>query len=185
MKRTLAALLALVGLVWPFAVYFSLGKVAVAWLVLPLAGLWLLRALMDNSRIRLPAFGMVVFLLLLCAWDAFAVADAALGLRFYPVLVNGMLLAVFADSLKSGMPVIERLARLRHGDLPTEGVRYTRQVTQVWCVFFAVNGSVAALLALYGSLASWTWYNGFISYLLIAALLLGEWCVRPSQAKRV
>jgi len=190
MKRALLPLLWACGLVYPFVVYVSLDKVPATWLVLPLALLWLLRALTyrhgnDAVSSRILALGMTAFLLSLGIWERSGSLDAGVGLRFYPVLVNAMLLCTFALSLKSGMPVIERLARLRHRDLPAEGVRYTRNVTKVWCVFFAANGSMAALLALYGSLASWTLYNGCISYLLTGALLLGEWCLRPSQGKRV
>jgi len=184
MKRALAALLLLAGLAYPFALYALLGKVGMLWIILPMALLWLLRACFDNQQTRLSrglALGMAAFLL---ALGALSGQQAEMGLRLYPVLVNAMLLAVFALSLSSGMPLIERLARLRHGDLPKEGVRYTRKVTQVWCVFFAANGLVALWLALFGSLASWTLYNGLISYLLIGALLLGEWCVRPAQGKR-
>jgi len=185
MKRAVAALLWLCGLAYPFAVYFCLGKVAVAWLALPLALLWLIKALTDKALSRVLPFSMAVFLLVLGLFDSFSAADTTLALRFYPVLVNAMLLLVFASSLISGMPLIERLARLRHADLPIEGVRYTRRVTQLWCVFFAGNGSVAAWLAIYGSLESWTLYNGFISYLLIGALCLSEWLVRPKLGKRV
>ncbi|KXU36293.1 hypothetical protein AXE65_05240 [Ventosimonas gracilis] len=188
MKRALGGLLWLAGLAYPFVVYFSLGKVAVAWLLLPLALLWLLRSLLDQSATGLLAralpFGMAAFCLSVAIWDALAF-DATFALRAYPVLVNAMLLGVFAHSLTSGMPVIERLARLRHADLPAEGVRYTRQLTKLWCAFFAANGSIAALLAVFGSLESWTLYNGLISYLLIGALCLGEWCFRPAQGKRV
>jgi len=185
MKRAVAPLLLAFGIAYPFAVYFGLGKVAVAWLALPLALLWLLKALTDKALSRVLPISMAVFLLALGLFDCLSAADTSLALRFYPVLVNAMLLTAFASSLISGMPVIERLARLRQADLPIEGVRYTRRVTQLWCGFFVVNGSIAAGLALYGSLASWTLYNGFISYLLIGALLLGEWLVRPKLGKRV
>jgi len=98
-------------------------------------------------------------------------------------VINTLLLTVFGLSLKLGPPVVERLARLRHPDLPPDGVRYTRKVTIVWCLFFAANGMIAAALAFWGSWAWWTLYNGVISYVLMAALMLGEWCVRPTGTK--
>ena len=61
----------------------------------------------------------------------------------YPVLVNAVLLAVFAASLWKPPSVIERLARLRHPDLPPEGVRWVTNVTRVWCGFFVLNGGIA------------------------------------------
>lgn len=66
-------------------------------------------------------------------------------LLFYPVVVNSVMLAVFGGSLWSGMPIIERLARLREPDLPERAVRYTRRVTQIWCAFFIINGGIALL----------------------------------------
>jgi len=106
------------------------------------------------------------------------VSEAELGLRAYPVLVNLAMLSVFATSLWRGMPVIERLARLKEPDLPPAGVRYTRQVTRVWCAFFLFNASIAGWTALHADLATWTLYNGLISYVLMALLFGGEWLVR-------
>ena len=63
-------------------------------------------------------------------------------------------------------------------------MRYTRRVTQIWCLFFIVNGSIAILTALYGDMALWTAWNGMIAYLLIGALMAGEWLVRRRVMKR-
>ena len=88
------------------------------------------------------------------------------------------MLAIFTASLIHPPTVIERLARLQHPDLPPEGVRYTRRVTQIWCGFFVINGSIIAALALLHADRAWTWYTGFISYLLMGALFAGEWIYR-------
>ena len=58
-----------------------------------------------------------------------ALLDEADWMLWYPVLVNASLLSVFGASLFSGMPVVERLARLglRGKPLPPEGVAYTRR----------------------------------------------------------
>ena len=74
--------------------------------------------------------------------------------------------------------MIERLARLQEPDLPAAGVAYTRRVTQVWCGFFIVNGSVSLLTALFASDAGWALYNGVISYALMGLLFVGEWLIR-------
>ena len=106
------------------------------------------------------------------------VFDAVLPLKLYPVLVNGVFLAVFATSLRFPPSIVERIARLREPDLPPAGVAYTRRVTQVWCVFFLANGAVALWTALGASNQVWFWYNGVIAYGLIGALFAGEWLVR-------
>ena len=51
-------------------------------------------------------------------------------------------------------------------------------------MFFIVNGSIALLTALYGDMALWTAWNGMIAYLLIGALMAGEWLVRRRVMKR-
>jgi len=201
MKRLLTVALTLIGIAWPFAVYFSLGRgVSIVWLLLPLTLLWLLRALAAPAAVS-PAAGanpgvarlssrvlplvVVVFCVSLLVMDALGRGDSQHGLRLYPVLINAMLLCTFGLSLKVGPPVIERIARLRFPDLPPEGVRYTRKVTQVWCGFFALNGAIAAALAFWGPWHWWTLYNGAISYALMGALMLGEWSLRPKATQRV
>ena len=94
------------------------------------------------------------------------------------------MLALFAASLYRPPSLIERLARLREPDLPPEGVRYTRRVTQLWCLFFVLNGSVALYTALFTSLATWTLYNGFIAYLLMGTLFAVELLCRTHLRKR-
>lgn len=180
MKRGVAPALAVVGLAYPFVVYATLGRVSAAWLALPLAVLWLARGLAARDGhlgARLLPLAAVAFCL------ALAVSNSTDWLRWYPVMVNAMLLAIFGTSLYRGRPVVERLARLRHPDLPAAGVRYTRNVTRVWCGFFAVNGAVAAALAAWGPWSWWTAYNGAISYVLMGLLMGGEWLLRPATAK--
>jgi len=182
MKRLLAPALLIAGAAYPFAVYFGLNHLSPTWLMLPLALLWLARAVFVTPTHQ-PSWARRLPWIVcgFCAWLAFSGSQP--GLRAYPVLINALLLAVFGLSLIVGSPVVERMARLRYPNLPPQGVRYTRKVTMVWCLFFALNGSIAAALALWGSWAWWTLYNGAISYVLMAVLMLGEWCLRPAAAK--
>ena len=113
----------------------------------------------------------------LLAASAFWFNDA-LPLKLYPVMVNGLLFAIFAASLWFPPTVVERIARLHDPELPQEAVRYTRRVTQVWCLFFAGNGLIALWTALWQSARIWFWYNGVIAYLLIGSLFAGEWLIR-------
>ncbi len=103
---------------------------------------------------------------------------AALTVLLWPVVVNVALLGVFGWSLRHPPSLIERLARREQPDLPASGVRYTRRVTQVWCGFFAVNGSLALATVIHGDRSLWTLYNGGIAYCAMALLFAGEWCLR-------
>ena len=112
-------------------------------------------------------------------------SNNSVSLRFYPALVNGMMLVIFSWSLLSPPSLIERLARLQHPDLPQEGIIYTRRVTQIWCGFFMVNGFIALATALWSSFEVWSLYNGLIAYLLMGILLGGEYIDRMRTQKHV
>jgi uncharacterized membrane protein len=99
-------------------------------------------------------------------------------LKLYPALVNAVMLAVFAVSLRFPPSAVERIARLSDPHLPPQGVAYTRRVTQVWCGFFVLNGVAALATALWASDQVWAFYNGLLAYVLMGALFGGEWLIR-------
>ena len=70
------------------------------------------------------------------------------------------------------------LIQVREPDLPPQAIGYTRRVTQVWCGFFAINGAIAVITALWASSATWSLYNGLIAYLLMGLLFAGEYLTR-------
>ena len=174
MKRLIAPFLVLIGLLYPFAVYYGLEYVSPRGFALVLGALWGLRAIFSAENIinRWQALILIVFCLLLFVFDSPQL------LQWYPVLINMLLLTVFVISLYLGPPIIERLARLREPDLPAHAVVYTRQVTKVWAVFFLFNALLATALTLWAPLSWWMLYNGFIAYILIGLLFAIEWLVR-------
>ncbi len=115
---------------------------------------------------------MLGITLVYCAVLAFGGEEHLL--RWYPSLICALLLAAFGLSLKFGPPMIERIARVTEPDLPPVAVRYTRRVTWVWVAFFALNGTASALLAEWGPLSWWTFYNGILG-------LLGDGCPVPRR----
>ena len=175
--RAATALLWLATLLYPLAIYFGMGRFEPRWLALLLLALALLRAAVSRDPMWLAAAGGAALLVL-----ASMLTNHGLPLKLYPVLVNVAMLAVFATSLRHPPSAIERLARLREPHLPASAIAYTRRVTQVWCGFFVFNGSLALLTALYASDALWALYNGLIAYVLMGALFMGEWWVRPRRA---
>ena len=104
-------------------------------------------------------------------------------LRFYPVLVNAVMLWVFGWSLVSPPSLVERLARLQQPNLPAEGIVYTRRVTKIWCGFFILNGAIALATSLWASLAVWSLYNGLLAYLLMGLLMGSEYLIRKRTQK--
>ena len=166
--------LTLLTLAYPVLVYLGLGhQIEPRWLALLLVVMALMRAAFGRERVWLVAAGGALVLAAFSFWG-----NHAMPLKLYPVLVSVTLLCVFSISLVYPPTVIERLARLHEPDLPVAGVAYTRRVTQVWCGFFIVNGSVSLLTALFASDAVWALYNGMISYAVMGVLFVGEWLFR-------
>lgn len=104
------------------------------------------------------------------------------GLFLYPLLVNLAFFIFFTISLYHPPTVIERIARRQRSDFPERAVIYTRKVTQAWCIFFVLNGSLS-LMSIFHSEKWWMLYNGFISYILIGLMLAGEYLIRMRVMK--
>lgn len=179
MSTRLTRILALLLVLYPLAVYIGLarfGVAPVAWLLCALA---LLRLAISRHQRGLWPLACLPLLM----GVASAYSHDPLWLRYLPVLMNVATLLLFSYSLWRPPTVIERLARLHEPDLPPQGVLWTRRVTQVWCGFFIVNGSIAFYTVQHASLAQWTLYNGLIAYLLMALLLAGEYLLRLRMRK--
>ena len=182
MRSLVGAFIGLLTLIYPIAVYFGIQYLEPWEIGIVLLGLLVLRLVLvksDKKHSQLLMFVGSAFCVL-AVWS-----NNLITLRFYPVLLNFSLFAVFASSLFYPPPVIERLARLQHPDLPEQGVRYTRKVTQVWCVFFVCNGLIATVTAVWSSFAWWSLYNGFISYILMGLLMGIEYLVRIRTLEHV
>ena len=175
--RLLASVLVGIATVcYPFAVYFGIHYFEPWHIAAALATLLCVRVLLSPYRGGQTGPLFLVVVLAYCIITAWHNEIATL--RLYPVVVNAMMLLLFGWSLWSPPTAIERLARLQHPDLPPQGVRYTRRVTQVWCGFFAVNGTIALATAMWADFETWALYNGFIAYLLMALLFVVEYLVR-------
>ncbi|WP_261844153.1 COG4648 family protein [Aliamphritea ceti] len=167
-------IIGVLSLSYPFIVYWGLQNYGAA-LLLPLLFILLsLRWITGNQpgERKVLIFSAFALLLVVVCWGQ------ALGLKFYPVIMNLGFLTLFAGSLFSSMTVVERLARIKEPDLSDAGIAYTRKVTVVWSVFFLINGTVAAITAVFFSNEIWVFYNGFIAYLLIGILATAEWFIR-------
>jgi uncharacterized membrane protein len=140
--------------------------------------LWLQRwggtgAVAESLR-RLTPVDWCVAGMLNCASAAIVLTNSELLLRLYPSLVNLGLLVVFSVTLMRGPSMVEKFARLHNPDPTPQVVRYTRRVTQMWCVFFTLNSVFSVYTALCWRRETWSLYNGALAYGLIGVLLLGE-----------
>lgn len=164
----------LVTLLYPLLVWLGHGEVEPRLLagVLVLAAVLRLYT-MKNGKMGYWWLAGALLLALAAAWG-----NAWTPLKLYPALVNACMLGIFGYSLVAPPSLVERLARMKDPQLPPAAVQYTRRVTQVWCIFFFINGAIALATALWASAALWSLYNGVIAYVLMGSLLGGEYLVR-------
>ena len=96
-----------------------------------------------------------------------------------PILIYAGLLITFALTLRAGQePLIARFARMEQGSLTVELARYTRNLTWLWCAFFALTASLSLALAVWASLVLWSLFTHLVSYILLGVLLVGEYGYR-------
>ena len=160
-----------------------MGARELAWVLLPVLLTAALARLPRERRARsLQALATPAAMAVLIALTA--LLDDRRFLLAMPVLVNAILLVGFAGSLFSETTLIERFARMQVDDLTREEVEYCRHVTGTWSVFFVVNGSIAALLALFAPLSWWALYTGLLAYVLIGVLGASEYVIRKYRFGR-
>jgi uncharacterized membrane protein len=95
-------------------------------------------------------------------------------LRLYPASISLSMLILFGVTLIRPPSMVERFARMEQPELSPARVRYTRCVTEIWCLFFVANGAIAGYTAAFASRETWALYNGLIAYVLMGTLFAGE-----------
>ena len=162
--------------------YWGLSPRRLSLMLLALAFYHFLNFTRSKSQVERGRTGIFVVLILVCALVAF-LADNILFVKFYPVLVNLSLLSFFGFTLLRPPSFAFRMASLHDKSLECSPSfkaveRYCQKVTVAWCIFFVVNGSIAALTVFIGSDKIWSLYNGLISYILIGLFFVVEFWVR-------
>jgi len=128
------------------------------------------------AAVVLLSYPVLVWLALHPAGPRVLALDDSLALKLLPALTHLWLLGTFGATLRHGPPFAEQFARRAHGgDLPAFLRPYTRNVTILWCVFFASNAVVYTWLAVAAPLDTWAFYTGFGCYVLSFALIAGEY----------
>lgn len=102
---------------------------------------------------------------------------------FYPIMINVFFLFIFATSLKK-QAIITKFALLKEKKLSDFALKYTRNLTKIWSVFFLVNGLICLFLIFLEDKTYWAYFTGFISYILIGILFIGEFMIRNILKRR-
>jgi uncharacterized membrane protein len=93
---------------------------------------------------------------------------------------NVMLAAVFGTTLMHGrQALVTKLAEIVHRTtLAPDVLRYTRQVTLAWTLFFLATALVSSVLFCCASMQAWSIFANFLSFPLILLMFAVEYAVR-------
>ncbi|MEO8753435.1 MAG: hypothetical protein ABI624_12230 [Casimicrobiaceae bacterium] len=95
------------------------------------------------------------------------------------VVANAMLALVFGNTLVGGrVPLCTRIAALAHDSMEPKLVRYTRQVTVAWTIFFAANACISVVLFAYAPVVIWSLYANILDLPLVALMFAAEYGMR-------
>ncbi|MCO8060052.1 MULTISPECIES: hypothetical protein [Acinetobacter] len=179
MKNILKGVVVVGLTLYPFFVAYALTNELFIWVSVLLIALGFLRLLSKGNTLLWPLTGFAI----LCGALSLTLKEH-IWLKLYPVFMSLGALFIFAGTLIKPPSMIERFARLVEPELPSEGVRWTYQVTKVWCVFFGINAVIALITVFFAPMEIWVLYNGLISYLLMGILLIAEFILRKRHQQR-
>ena len=184
MKFLILILIVVSTICYPFLIYYGLSNfdisiIAIGGILLTLLQL-VLRSIDAKKNIRL--FLPLTIALIVTYGTAYFLKDSKF-MKITPVLINLNFLILFATSLFKPPSMVERFARLKFKNLPPEATPYCRNVTYIWILFFIGNGSIA-IWTVFQEMKIWTFYNGFLSYILMGVIFAGEFIYRTIFIKK-
>lgn len=96
-----------------------------------------------------------------------------------PVLVPLALGVLFGVTLLPGRtPLVTQVSRIMKGEIDDRALRYTRQITWAWTLFFLGMALESALLARYANAFAWSVITNGVNYLLVVVFFLIEYRIR-------
>jgi len=101
---------------------------------------------------------------------------------------NLMLAAVFGVTLaRDRQALCTRFAEAVHGSLAPEVLRYTRQLTLAWALFFIAISLISGLLFFLAPIETWSVFANFLTFPLVLLMFAIEFLIRrhklPNQEK--
>ena len=209
MKKILKALFYVIAAIYPILVFtmlviFKVDTKILSLSIIALAAAFFLSATGNrktdaNEKTTLdwkPFFSSVLFLSagLFCF-----ITGKEFFLKIYSVVINLTMLFVFGSTLFMPPNIIFRFATMsdksiKGSSFEQKVYKYCHKVTVIWCCFFILNGSAAALTTFADKIFGlspeaarkvWAVYNGGISYVLMGALFVIEFIVRKLADKKM
>lgn len=163
------------GVVYPFILFWKpLVELRIFFVVAIL--LWIIQIIVTENT-----YEKLIGVLLIVFFGFYLLFEVEAFVYLYPIAVNIILFCIFFYSLK-GEAIITQIARKIHekkgGVCDDMVVRYTRNLTKIWCWFFMLNGGIILLLTLMENKLYWTLYCGIVGYCLVGILIGGEFLYR-------
>lgn len=209
MKKILKALFYVIAAIYPILVFamlviFKVDTKILSLSIIALAAAFFLSATGNrktdaNEKTSLdwkPFFSSVLFLSagLFCF-----ITGKEFFLKIYSVVINLTMLFVFGSTLFMPPNIIFRFATMsdksiKGSSFEQKVYRYCHKVTLIWCGFFILNGTAAALTTFADKIFGlspeaarkvWAVYNGGISYVLMGTLFVIEFIVRKLVDKKM
>lgn len=161
-------------LLYPFIVLFVLKRGVSLRFIALLIGIMCVANFLRN---RVTSFAFLICGVVFSGFLYFM--NNVLFFKFYPVMMNFLFASAFTFSiLGKGEPIIAKFARQMGYDLTEQGAKsYVRKATIAWSIFLCAN-TIVSLITVFMSDVVWVMYNGFVSYILMACMMFGEYFVR-------
>ena len=138
----------------------------------------------SGGLIALTALAAAAFLLRIF-WPAFT-QNFSIVYLVQQAGFHSIMAASFGQSLLNGrIPLCTQLADRVHGPLSELELRYTRNVTFAWVIFFLLNLAATFLLYRFAPLRMWSFFVNFCSLPLILCMFVAEYLVRRRVLPRV
>ncbi len=134
---------------------------------------------------RYKASAYVLFGAMGLYFAAYYIFSNHITILFIPPLLGSLfLLWLFGRSLAPGRTaLISQFANAYHGELPPPVALYTRRVTMIWTVYFAVFAVSVLYLGFISPSSGGSFYINLFNYMMIALLLVGEYLIRINRFK--
>ena len=161
-----------IGICYPFVIFlFPENK----FIYIAMIGICILRALSVYSWQR------IAWILLGVVFLVYFLIELKELTYIYPVFINILFCVIFLLSL-NGEALITQIAKkqaqIRGKILDDKAIKYTRNLTKIWILFFIVNGFISFCLMFLEDKIYWMLYCGMISYILIGVLFIAEFLYR-------
>ena len=181
--KPLVVIATVVGVTYPFVVYFGLQVFSPLAIALSLL-LFLSFRVVLQWREKKEKIHLISLALTISIVAGLVLIDVLMAVKSYPIALCLSLAAVFGYSLIYPPTIIERFAKMVEPNLNENGILYTRNVTITWIAFFILNSGISLWTALYENIETWALYNGFLSYIFMGCIFMIEFIVRQFVKKK-